>query len=172
MGVITNTHADYLIVIGDRNMKNDTCQAQRSGKLIEMKVEDRIRDILLNWGDSTGLRPASERANVESAVEVSKMSDDELMSRVQRYTNVGRVKDRARTIRSSVNELTELKRPRKQGGMAMSYGDQDPETVKKMTVSHTSAIRLHQEIVEAQEAIRNLPCECARAAFACFLSCG
>ena len=58
----------------------------------------------------------------------------------------------------------------------MSYGDQDPETVKKMTVSHTSAIRLHQEIVEAQEAIRNLPCECPAhtprrrcCAFACIM---
>jgi hypothetical protein len=136
-------------------MKNDTCQAQRSGKLIEMKVEDRIREILLHWGDMTGLRPASERSNVESAVEVSKLSDDDLMNRVQRYTNVGRVKDRTRTIRTSVNELTELKRPRKQG--VMTYPDQDPETVKKMTVSQTSAIRLHQELQEAQEAILRMP---------------
>ena len=36
--VITNSKADCLIVIGDRNMKNRSCQAKRRGKLVEMDV--------------------------------------------------------------------------------------------------------------------------------------
>lgn len=53
--VIANSLADYLIVLGlhfmhfthpppphsptgDRNMKNETCQARKNGKLVEMKV--------------------------------------------------------------------------------------------------------------------------------------
>lgn len=36
--IITSSTADYLIVIGDKNMKHKTCQAKKSGKLCEMKV--------------------------------------------------------------------------------------------------------------------------------------
>ena len=36
--IITTSTADFLIVIGDRNMKNRSCQAKRSGKLVEMNV--------------------------------------------------------------------------------------------------------------------------------------
>jgi hypothetical protein len=40
--VITNSKADCLIVIGDRNMKNRSCQAKRRGKLVEMDVRSSL----------------------------------------------------------------------------------------------------------------------------------
>lgn len=36
--IITSSPSDHLIVIGDRNMKNRTCQAKKSGKLVETSV--------------------------------------------------------------------------------------------------------------------------------------
>lgn len=36
--IITNSTADYLVVIGDRNMKHRTCHAKKSGKLVEVTV--------------------------------------------------------------------------------------------------------------------------------------
>lgn len=36
--IITTSRADYLVVLGDRNMKNRTCQAKNKGKLTEMDV--------------------------------------------------------------------------------------------------------------------------------------
>jgi len=36
--IIINSHADFLVVIGDRNMKNKSVHSKRKGKLIEMKV--------------------------------------------------------------------------------------------------------------------------------------
>ncbi len=35
---MTTSKADQVIVLGDRNMKNHSCQAKRKGKLVEMKV--------------------------------------------------------------------------------------------------------------------------------------
>lgn len=36
--IITASMASYLIVIGDRNMKNKTCQSKKHGKLVETTV--------------------------------------------------------------------------------------------------------------------------------------
>jgi hypothetical protein len=38
--IITGSVADYLVVIGDRNMKHRTCHAKKSGKLVEISVRD------------------------------------------------------------------------------------------------------------------------------------
>jgi hypothetical protein len=36
--LVCNSNADFLIVVGDRNVKNKTCHAKRKGKLVEMQV--------------------------------------------------------------------------------------------------------------------------------------
>ena len=54
VSIITSTYSDFLIVIGDRNMKNNTCQGRRSGKLIEMSLDDRLRTLLVEWARQTG----------------------------------------------------------------------------------------------------------------------
>src|SRR5690349_784807 len=37
--------ADFLIVVGDRNMKNGTIQAKRKGKLLELKVRPQFESL-------------------------------------------------------------------------------------------------------------------------------
>ena len=54
VSIITSTLSDFLIVIGDRNMKNNTCQGRRSGKLVEMSLDDRLRTLLAEWARLTG----------------------------------------------------------------------------------------------------------------------
>ena len=54
--VIASSHADYLVVIGDRNMKNDTVQARRAGKLVEQPYVARINSLLESWGTAMCLR--------------------------------------------------------------------------------------------------------------------
>jgi hypothetical protein len=48
--ITSSTSADFLIVIGDRNMKNQSCQVKKRGKLVEMDVFDMIRAIWNEWG--------------------------------------------------------------------------------------------------------------------------
>ena len=55
VSVITSSHADHLIVIGDRNMKNNTCQGRHQGKLIELSIEEQIRFVLVDWSKATSM---------------------------------------------------------------------------------------------------------------------
>ena len=55
VSVITSSHADHLAVIGDRNMKNNTCQGRHDGKLVELTIEDQIRKVLVDWSKITSV---------------------------------------------------------------------------------------------------------------------
>lgn len=67
--IITSSTANYVIVLGDRNMKNRTCQAKKSGKLVETdvcnnfkfckiyffkKIDSHADMIIGEWEDSRG----------------------------------------------------------------------------------------------------------------------
>jgi len=47
--IVSLSPADFLVVVGDKNMKQGTCQAKRKGKLIEMKVEAVVSLIWSSW---------------------------------------------------------------------------------------------------------------------------
>lgn len=159
---ISASPGDYLIVIGDRNMKNDTCQcprvdaadaqSRRSGKLIEMKVDDRIVMLLQNWAQQAGLRSA--RGAAESDKAVAKMTDEQLHFRLKRLTGVGHIRERLSRLKSAARELSEWRRPRGGG----HYGDVGDHTmVAKLTKSQTAIIRVHRELVEAALTLQRLP---------------
>jgi len=70
VSVITSSHADHLIVIGDRNMKNNTCQGRHQGKLIELSIEEQIRFVLVDWSKATsmgGLKLSKSRSTSSSS---------------------------------------------------------------------------------------------------------
>ncbi|KAJ3445133.1 hypothetical protein M0812_10998 [Anaeramoeba flamelloides] len=50
--MISQSIADFIIVLGDRNLKNQTCQVRKKGKLIEMKAKDIINGIWDDWEKS------------------------------------------------------------------------------------------------------------------------
>eukprot|EP00937_MAST-01D_sp_MAST-1D-sp2_P003651 g3651.t1 len=147
VNVITHTNADYLIVIGDRNMKNDTCQARRSGKLVEMKVEERIRLLLVDWGEVSGLRPAAAMA--DCMANGANLTHEQLSERLKRHTGVGHVDERTRRLQLSVNELSEWKRPRK-------LSEQDADIIAKLTKAQNAAIKFHRELSGAQDIVTNI----------------
>jgi hypothetical protein len=47
--LVSLSHSDFFVVIGDKNMKQMSCQAKRKGKLVEMKVEEVISLIWNSW---------------------------------------------------------------------------------------------------------------------------
>ncbi|KAJ6249982.1 hypothetical protein M0813_16668 [Anaeramoeba flamelloides] len=50
--MISQSIADFIIVLGDRNLKNQTCQVRKKGKLIEMEAKDIINGIWDDWEKS------------------------------------------------------------------------------------------------------------------------
>lgn len=47
--IIATSRADFLVVLGDRNMRNRSCQAKEGGRLVEMSVDARVSSILAIW---------------------------------------------------------------------------------------------------------------------------
>lgn len=47
--IITSSKADYLVVTGDRNWKNETLQVKRRGRLVEMRPDALISLVWTSW---------------------------------------------------------------------------------------------------------------------------
>lgn len=102
VNVITASAMDYLIVLGDRNMRNETCQSRGNGRLMEVPVAERVRALLRDWADTTGLaiskRP-SGRGHVQDSQEVAALSEPELWDTFRRYTGSRLGYDRVSKLR-------------------------------------------------------------------------
>lgn len=82
--ITSSTNADFLIVIGDRNMKNQSCQVKKRGKLVEMEVDDMIRAIWNEWAPhQVDFEDLDPRLPLASAIE--QMSTTQLYIILQRY---------------------------------------------------------------------------------------
>ena len=127
--VIAASHGDFLIVVGDKNMRNETCQARRAGKLVEVSVDERITAVLESWASQTGLRPtAVSSASTSSAgfnsgaggdmdrVAVAALSEAALYERLKRATGVAHVPERLQRAVAAVAEVLEERR--RAGGRA------------------------------------------------------
>jgi hypothetical protein len=106
--IVTNSKADQVVVLGDRNMKNHSCQAKRKGKLVEMKVDELI-DVM--WNDWSDISPeASKIMDVDTKVEVSNLSpfnkhtEDQFYNLLEKFTGLRHVKDRLNKLEDG-NEL-------------------------------------------------------------------
>ena len=98
-----------------------------------MKVTDRIRMLLLDWGQLTGLYSSANSASssLETNTEVAHMSEEQVLEKIRQYTGLGHVQDRINKLAMHVNELTDFKKPRK----AYSSGD-DHSLVKIIPEGH------------------------------------
>eukprot|EP01125_Pyxidicula_operculata_P009917 TRINITY_DN3261_c2_g1_i1.p1 TRINITY_DN3261_c2_g1~~TRINITY_DN3261_c2_g1_i1.p1 ORF type:complete len:713 (-),score=145.17 TRINITY_DN3261_c2_g1_i1:69-2207(-) len=82
--IICSSHADFLIVVGDRNMKNKSCQAKRKGKLIEMKCVDMIALIWKSW-------PQNPQ---KTLVRIQNMTFDQTETLLYQYCGLKHIHDR------------------------------------------------------------------------------
>ena len=136
--VIASSHADYLVVIGDRNMKNDTVQARRAGKLVEQPYVARINSLLESWGAAMGLRGgsgggggsvvgagvgagASAAANADGPLSdkaVAALTEDALWERLKRLSivNMATAQERIQRIVATAAEVADMRRARRGAG--------------------------------------------------------
>lgn len=129
--VIASSAADFLIVIGDRNMRNDTVQARRSGKLVEMPIGERLTTLLEAWAAALGLRPAagstaaaggvalSDRASASlpdaslSDRAIASLTEDALFERLKRLTGVAHPQERLQRLIATAAEVADLRKGRR-----------------------------------------------------------
>lgn len=169
--VISSSLADFLIVIGDRNMRNDTVQARRSGKLVEMSIDERIRTILENWASQAGIRLSPGSSDGDSDRAIESLTDEQLIDNLQRVTGLAHAMDRLFRVQQMSQEIFDLRAKRRsQAGMSGSsssasllpddplvIGPNDQALVEKLTKTQTNLIRLHKDFADVLLTLSRTP---------------
>lgn len=161
--VIAASHGDFLIVVGDKNMKNETCQARQAGKLVEKPVDERIVSLLESWAQQTGIKPGeAPGAGASSDKAAATLSEEALVERLRRLVGAPNFVDRLGRVGRETGEVLELRRGARRGGSGMGslpalLTGSDQETVAKLTRCQMSLVRVHKELVDALGAVRELP---------------
>ena len=147
-------------------MKNNTCQGRKSGKLVEMTLEHRIRTLLSDWGEKTGLCPASLRnmLQIDESVDPGTLSEQRVVEILRRYGRAGNVRERLARLQVQLKELEIWKRrsvaaSQRAGEVASTavITDKDQSMVAKLTKAQTAVIKLHKDVLSTEEAVRNAP---------------
>ena len=146
--VISASKADFLIVIGDRNMKNRSCQAKKAGKLVELQIAEMIDSI---WSDWQKLLDAERRDLTVS--EGESLTAQQLQLLVHRFCGVKNCKDRLVSLEETYRELLELR----SNVSNFDPGYVEQEIALKLSQCLKSLIRLHQQIQEGSAIIKVLP---------------
>lgn len=146
--VISATKADFLIVVGDRNMRNETCQGRRSGKLVEMGVTERITAVLQGWARDHSVDSADAKG--AEGLDSSQLSD-----RLHTYAGVGRALDRVERLEADAAAAARWRPPVRRAGSILS--DHDAEMASLVTQVQTQGIRLHRELSSSLPILTELP---------------
>lgn len=141
--VIAASAADFLIVIGDRNMQNKSCQEcvgmqgstvtpvggalrRVSNKLVEVSVNQRLISLLSTWSVKTGVaRPGQQLSDKPGSAEaearrVAKLREGDLFDVLATITGLGHVRARLSRLRGAVRELVAWKARNRAGNGALS----------------------------------------------------
>lgn len=138
--IITSSIADFLIVIGDRNMKNKSCQAKKKGRLVEKDVEDMINAIWSEW---------SPYQSVYMDVDANNMSTEKIQSLLEEHFNLRHLNNRLKRIKDLLNELKSMNvKPRKSSDHLLN--PEDSKFAEIMTNLQKMFIKLHQQLKEIE----------------------
>jgi hypothetical protein len=150
--IISSSTADYLVVIGDRNMKHRTCHAKRSGKLCEETVDERVQSILDEWAQNPSVNKAMNEIFQHNVEDLSKEQIQEL---IQSFAQIRHIKDRITRLRNGVGELREWRAPKviKDDHHTVT----DEKMLAKLTSAQNAAIRLHRDLDTALDIIQGIP---------------
>lgn len=146
--VISATKADFLVVVGDRNMRNETCQGRRSGKLVEMGITERITSILQAWAKDVGIDGADAKGG-------EGLAPGQLSDRLHAYTGVPRALERSANLELDASAAAKWRQPARRTGSLLS--DHDAEMASLVTQVQTQGKRLHRELFDALPALKELP---------------
>jgi hypothetical protein len=150
VSVITNSHADSLIVLGDRNMKNNTCQGRRQGKLHEVPVDEHIRTMLLSWSQELAMGNVGGAPVNGMSGNGEPISERDIFQALRQFGKAGNVDDRVRRLEDMLTDLEGWSR-RTQGPI---HRGSDQSMVAKLTKTQTSLIKLHKEVVAMDANVR------------------
>ncbi|KAJ6237411.1 zinc finger ccch domain protein-related [Anaeramoeba flamelloides] len=114
--IISQSIADFIVVLGDRNLKNQTCQVRKKGKLIEMDTLQVIEQIWYDWVKSFEICDCKFGFKLSSKIDNNTQTNNllglgyqneqqftrkELFKILARHTNLG-------DIESKITKLTNL----------------------------------------------------------------
>ncbi|KAG2373487.1 hypothetical protein C9374_012094 [Naegleria lovaniensis] len=153
--LITNSIADYVAVIGDRNMKHRTCQAKKNGKLVEVSVDERAEEILQDWESSSPHSDFPILDSISNMRDISDISTEQVYELIEAFANIRHIKDRVDRLRKSISELRDWKSPKSQKSIQTIM---DEKMLSKLTTCNNAAIKLHKDLISALEYIQDLPC--------------
>jgi hypothetical protein len=158
-GAIAASFADYLIVIGDRNMANNSCQARRSGKLVEMPIDERIKTIVAAWHAAEAAQSGLDAvgAGKDTDKVIAAMSQDQLLARLSRHAGVTHLADRISRLKQTVSEISEIRNrtARNTALVSSSSGGSSgaqsfsADMIDRLTRAQIALIKLHKDVIDA-----------------------
>jgi len=112
--VITATTADFLVVIGDRNMKNDTVQGRRGGRLVEVPTTERLSSLLQAWitahGGPAPVAAPAGRGAAPPPLLAPDANDDAHFVLLSKVSGIAHPRDRFSRMAADAGALTEARR--------------------------------------------------------------
>eukprot|EP00756_Hemistasia_phaeocysticola_P017563 Hpha_TRINITY_DN15544_c2_g5::TRINITY_DN15544_c2_g5_i1::g.108141::m.108141 len=147
--IIAKSTADFLVVLGDRNMRNTTCQvlncppgARRNGRLVEMEIDQRISAMQRDFEGQKQTRHVLDR-------EIDSTTADQVVSVVGAFGGARNVKERLGSLRKGVDELQRVVR---------KAGDSPPPDLRsRSTQLMFTAVRLHKELRQSIRLLQIIP---------------
>jgi len=134
--IICSSHADFLVVIGDRNMKNRSCQAKRKGKLIEMPITDVISLIWKSWPQN----PHKTLARIQNLTPI------QLELLLFQYCGLKHTNARIQYLWSWVDELKKLR----------ESSESEEHILQAINNLQLSSIRLHKQFKKCIDVLDEL----------------
>lgn len=144
--IITSSIADFLIVIGDRNMKNKSCQAKKRGKLVEMNVEDMIHGIWTEWSPYQTTRNEAEAESVSIPLDRLQMLLDE-------HFGLKHLNDRRSRIETQLAMVLGKKDEKK---FETFPSEIDGKLATNLTNLQKMFIRLHEPLTKAYDTLSQI----------------
>eukprot|EP01113_Clastostelium_recurvatum_P021844 TRINITY_DN2594_c0_g1_i2.p1 TRINITY_DN2594_c0_g1~~TRINITY_DN2594_c0_g1_i2.p1 ORF type:complete len:662 (+),score=231.45 TRINITY_DN2594_c0_g1_i2:1340-3325(+) len=118
---------------------------------MEMTLEDMIN---VTWQEfvQKAHAHATGTGAEDPAIPPERLNEEQAHTMLEKYLQIRHLKDRLGRLRVSLDELREIRGGKKGGPLAP-----DERTARSMTAAQKNIIRLHQQIVEAQDTLRDMP---------------
>lgn len=170
--ITSSTSADFLIVIGDRNMKNQSCQVKKRGKLVEMDVYDMVRAI---WNEWAPYQADFDDLDVKlsASATIERLSATQLYIILQRFPPQVSLEEALKRAREAVDEIKTFgktpsgnSKTKKQAAFpslmtaSLLTGSTvifDEKQGAKFQTAQKNLIRLHKQILAVRAHILELP---------------
>eukprot|EP01080_Neovahlkampfia_damariscottae_P009350 gene9350-1437_t len=141
LDIITQSTSDYLVVIGDRNMKNKTCHAKKSGKLVEISVDERIETIISEWDNQHQSNDKIDILNLQ----VENISKSQILEIIQLFTGIKHISDRYLRLKKVSQEMKNW------------TNVNDEKNVTTLTTNQNACIRLHKDLIYCLQILNEIP---------------